>query len=153
MDNLNLIFGLKATKTPGAVFPTSSGTVILYCSRDGSSGKTVRKIAKQITRDDVTLIDLRHQKSPNLARFRQIILVFSLRTRAIQPEISAFLVEKADLLMSKKLNFHVCDLFEPGKTLELNTPTIPKVSGLNPEPLPGVFDPGRLLRFATEMKN
>lgn len=75
MDNLNLLFGLGAMKTNTDSKEPTSGTAVVYKSDQIMAGKEAWRVSESITDSDITLIDLKHQKSPDLQHFSRVIFV------------------------------------------------------------------------------
>jgi hypothetical protein len=75
MDNLNLLFGLRIVKTNADPEEPTSGTAVVYKSDRLTAGKEAWRICNSITDSDITLIDLKHQKVPDLQHFRRVYFV------------------------------------------------------------------------------
>jgi len=75
MDNLNLLFGLSAMKTNTVPDESTLGTAVVYRSNQATAGKEAWRISESITDSDITLIDLKYQKTPDLQHFRRVIFV------------------------------------------------------------------------------
>lgn len=83
MDNLNLLFGLRVVKTNTDPKEPTSGTAVVYMSDQATAGKEAWRISNSITDSDITLIDLKRQKSPDLQHFRRVIFVGPVPTGKI----------------------------------------------------------------------
>lgn len=108
MDNLNLLFGLKTMKTNSVLNEKTSGTAVIYTSNHGTANKVAWRISELITDGDITLVDLKHQKSPELNHYKRIIIVGSVLSGKIQNEVEIFCAVNEQILLKKDLGLYLC---------------------------------------------
>lgn len=110
MDNLNLLFGLRATKTNSVPVDATSGIVVIYRSNPGMANKVAWRISEIFTDGDITLIDLKHQKSPELRPYKRIVIVGSVYLGKIQEEIETFCSLNEQQLLNKELCLYLWNM-------------------------------------------
>jgi menaquinone-dependent protoporphyrinogen oxidase len=85
-------------------------TVVIYLSKHGTTGKVAQMIAKQLTGDRVSVIDLKENNRPDLNSFDGIILGTSVYAGSPLKTVQRFCNDNIELLMQKRLALFVCGM-------------------------------------------
>ena len=83
------------------------GTAILYMSRHGSAEKSAKLLRDKVD-GQVTLVNLKHDKIPNLDQFDTIIVGASIHAGRIQQKVKNFCSRNMNSLLEKRLGLFLC---------------------------------------------
>lgn len=86
-------------------------TLITYCTTHGCT-ETVAHELKQLLDQNVTLCNLKKEKTPELASFERIIIGGSIHAGQIQKRIKVFCKQHAATLKEKELGLFICCMDE-----------------------------------------
>lgn len=101
-------------------------TAIVYISCHGSTEKSARLLAKQLTDSDVDLINLKKVKHLNISDYDTIILGGSIHAGQIQQRLRAFMLKEQSKLMQKNIGLFVCCIETGDKAMEQFENVFPK---------------------------
>jgi len=118
MNNLILFFGFKSVKTTKVQEQPITGTAIVYMSKHGTTNKVALLIKELLVEEDITLINLEEQTTPDLSRCNRIIIGGSIHIGMIQKKIKLFCQENQTILKSKPLGLFLCCMYEGDKATE-----------------------------------
>jgi len=98
-------------------------TAIIYLSKHGTTEKVARKIQSLMPNEDVTLINMKSQKHPELTSFDRIIIGGSVYAGTVSKKLMKFCQIHEPVLSVKELGLFVCGMEpNPDKQLvELNS--------------------------------
>lgn len=82
-------------------------SLVLYATRHGSSEKAAN-LLKEKLKSDVTLVNIKKEEIPDLAKFETVIIGGSIHAGEIQKKIKSFCNENSDLLSRKHLGLYLC---------------------------------------------
>jgi menaquinone-dependent protoporphyrinogen oxidase len=86
-------------------------TLIFYASQHGCTEKTAN-ILKSKLKDDVTMINLKKNKRPDLTAFDTIIIGGSIHAGKMQSNLRKYIQKNLDPLLKKKLGLFLCCMEE-----------------------------------------
>jgi menaquinone-dependent protoporphyrinogen oxidase len=89
-------------------------TLIFYATRHGCTEKAA-EILKSKLDDDVTIINLKKNKKPDLSVFDTIIIGGSIHAGQMQGNLKKFCLKNLDSLMKKPLGLFLCCMEEGEK--------------------------------------
>ena len=82
-------------------------TAIVYISQHGTTEKVARFLAEK-SKQQVELISLKKEKSPDVSSFDRIILGGSIHAGGIQKRMKQFIENNLELLMQKEFGLFIC---------------------------------------------
>ncbi|MDR1563023.1 MAG: flavodoxin domain-containing protein [Dysgonamonadaceae bacterium] len=85
-------------------------TAIIYTSKHGTTAKVVQMIAERLTGNQVSIIDLKKEKCPDVNSFDGIILGTSIYASASSKTMQRFCKENIEALKQKRLALFVCGM-------------------------------------------
>lgn len=91
---------------------------IIYTSKHGTTKEVVKLIAERLRGQQITLIDLKQDKSPNIELFDQVILGTPIYVGKPSKEVKMFCEKHASALTSKPLALFVCGMY-PGEAKQV----------------------------------
>jgi len=118
MNSLILFFGLKSINTSKVLEQPITGTAILYMSKHGTTNKVALEIKELLKEDDITLINLDKQSTPDLSQCARIIIGGSIHIGKIQKKIQLFCQQNQAVLKSKPLGLFLCCMYDGDKATE-----------------------------------
>jgi menaquinone-dependent protoporphyrinogen oxidase len=89
-------------------------TLIFYATRHGCTEKA-GEILKNKLDDDVTMVNLKNNKKPDLSAFDTIIIGGSIHAGKMQSNLKKFIGQHLDSLLKKKLGLFLCCMEEGEK--------------------------------------
>jgi menaquinone-dependent protoporphyrinogen oxidase len=92
-------------------------TLIFYATRHGCTEKAA-EILKSKLDDDVTMVNLKNNKKPDLSAFDTIIIGGSIHAGKMQSNLKKFIGQNLDSLLKKKLGLFLCCMEEGEKARE-----------------------------------
>jgi menaquinone-dependent protoporphyrinogen oxidase len=97
-------------------------TAVIYTSKHGTTAKVSQMIAERLTGNQVSVIDLKKEKYPDIHLFEGIILGTSIYAGAPSKTMQRFCKENIETLRQKRLALFVCgmelDITKQQKELE-----------------------------------
>ena len=118
MNSLILFFGFKAVKDQKVQEQPITGTAIVYMSKHGTTNKVALLIKELLAEEDITLINLDQQTTPDLSQCNRIIIGGSIHIGMIQKKIKLFCTQSQALLKSKPLGLFLCCMYDGDKATE-----------------------------------
>jgi menaquinone-dependent protoporphyrinogen oxidase len=88
---------------------------IIYTSKHGTIAKVAQRIAGRLTGNQISIIDLKKGKCPDIHSFEGIILGTSIYAGAPSKTMQRFCKENIETLRQKRLALFVCGM-EPDET-------------------------------------
>ncbi|MDR0713253.1 MAG: flavodoxin domain-containing protein [Bacteroidales bacterium] len=85
-------------------------TAIIYTSKHGTTEKVAQMIAERLTGNQVSIIDLKKEKCPDVNSFEGIILGTSIYASAPSKTMQCFCKENIEALKQKRLALFVCGM-------------------------------------------
>lgn len=82
-------------------------TAILFASNYGTTEKVVQRLTTMIAQE-ATVINLAHQKSPDITEYETIIIAGSIRAGKIQRVVRKFCQKQLPLLCTKRIGLLLC---------------------------------------------
>ena len=82
-------------------------TVILYISRHGSAEKSANLLKEKVN-GEVTLVNLKYDKIPDLEIFETVIIGGSIHMGHIQNQVKKFCSRYERVLLEKRLGLYLC---------------------------------------------
>jgi menaquinone-dependent protoporphyrinogen oxidase len=89
-------------------------TAIIYTSKHGTTAKVAQMIAERLAGNQVSIIDLKNDKHPDVNSFDGIILGTSIYASASSKTMQRFCKDSVETLKQKRLALFVCGM-EPDK--------------------------------------
>ena len=118
MNNLILFFGFNSVKTQKVQEQPITGTAIVYMSKHGTTHKVALLIKELMVDEDITLINLDKQTTPDLSQCGRIIIGGSIHIGKIQKKIQLFCQQNMDILKSKLFGMFLCCMYDGDKATE-----------------------------------
>jgi menaquinone-dependent protoporphyrinogen oxidase len=84
---------------------------VIYTSNQSSANKVAWCVSELITDGDITLVDLKHQKTADLNRYKRIIIVGSVHSGKGVNEVEVFCALNEQLLLNKDLELYLSCTF------------------------------------------
>jgi menaquinone-dependent protoporphyrinogen oxidase len=85
-------------------------TAIIYTSKHGTTEKVSQMIAARLTGNQVSVIDLKKEKHPNISSFEGIILGTSVYAGTPSKAMQRFCKNNSRILTQKRLALFVCGM-------------------------------------------
>ncbi|MDR1403575.1 MAG: flavodoxin domain-containing protein [Tannerellaceae bacterium] len=85
-------------------------TAIIFTSKHGTTEKVVQMLAKRLTGNQVSIIDLKKEQHPNVDSYDAIILGTSIYAGASSKTMQRFCKENIESLKQKRLALFVCGM-------------------------------------------
>jgi menaquinone-dependent protoporphyrinogen oxidase len=85
-------------------------TTIIYTSKHGTTAKVAKMVAERLTGNQVSVIDLKKEKYPDIHSFEGIILGTSIYAGAPSKTMQRLCKENIDTLRQKRLALFVCGM-------------------------------------------
>jgi menaquinone-dependent protoporphyrinogen oxidase len=85
-------------------------TAIIYTSKHGTTAKVAQMIAERLTGNQLSVIDLKKDKHPDIHSFDGIILGTSIYAGSASKTMQRFCKEQLDTLTQKRLALFVCGM-------------------------------------------
>jgi menaquinone-dependent protoporphyrinogen oxidase len=85
-------------------------TAIIYTSKHGTTAKVAQMIADRLTGDQVSVIDLKQVKCPDLNSYDGLILGTSIHAGTPSKTMQRFCNDNIDALTQKRLALFVCGM-------------------------------------------
>ncbi len=86
--------------------------LIVYQTRYGTTSKATDYLASRLKNAEITVINLKKEKMPELSSFDTIIIGGSIRAGMIQPGIKKFIKKNLDILLSVPAGLYLCCMAE-----------------------------------------
>ncbi len=86
-------------------------TVIIYASSHGTTEKAAKILGEKIN-GEVTIVDLKKVKNPEIKEFEQVILGGSIHVGTIQRKVTNFIKRFENELLTKRLGLFLCCMRE-----------------------------------------
>ena len=118
MNSLILFFGFKAVKDQKVQDQPITGTAIVYMSKHGTTNKVALLIKQLLVDENINLINLDKQTTPDLSQCTRIIIGGSIHIGMIQKKIKLFCQENQAMLKSKPLGLFLCCMYDGDKATE-----------------------------------
>lgn len=90
---------------------TKMKTAIIYASSHGTTAKAATLLSEKLT-GDVTVIDLKKTKLPEINHYEAIILGGSIHAGMMQRKVTKFIKLNENVLMTKKIGLFLCCMHE-----------------------------------------
>ncbi|OIJ14205.1 flavodoxin [Anaerobacillus alkalilacustris] len=117
-------------------------TAIIYATSRGTTEKAAQILCKEL-QGDITLINLKKEKSIDLAHYQGIILGSSIHAGMVQGKMKKFIKAHEKELHSKQLGLFICCMFEEERArqqFELAYPEHLRTSAIASGMFGGEFD-------------
>jgi menaquinone-dependent protoporphyrinogen oxidase len=89
-----------------------SHAVIVYMSKHGTTEKVAGMIKDSITKEPVTLINLKTTRNPDVSKCNIVIIGGSIHAGKIQKKVTRFCKKNEKLLLTKELGLYLCCMFK-----------------------------------------
>lgn len=101
-----LLFGFYSCKTQ--VKEQYTNTVIVYMSTHGTTEKVAYMIKDSLDGEQVTLVNLKICKYPDISMCKRVIIGGSIHMGKIQSEVTRFCEKNEELLLTKEVGIYLC---------------------------------------------
>jgi len=113
---MTLFFSLSSIKAP--IQEQYTNTVIVYMSNHGTTEKIACMIKDSLKGEQITLINLKTCKNPDISKCKKVIIGGSIHMGKIQSELTKFCEKNEELLLTKEVGLFMCCMADGNYALQ-----------------------------------
>lgn len=95
-------------------------TAIVFASKHGTTRKVATMIQDKLGASDTVLFDLKEDTNPDISAFNMIVVGGSIHASMIQKQVTNFLENNKELILTKVLGLFICCMYEDIAKKEYN---------------------------------